>query len=446
MGYAGEDTPRAVFSSYVGVRPASSSYVTATNTTTTTTVPTATASDKGKARAVEEEEERGTVGVGGNGGTEGGDHMTVETLSTTDKRYVVGPAVNVRRDGMEIENPMTNGVVHDWTIAEKLLEYGFKKRLNLDAKHHPILLAEPTFNTRDAREKATEMIFEKFQVPALFIAKNAVLTTFASGRSSALVVDSGGSTTSVAAVHEGYALTKTMMKNGISGDFLSSEYNRLYQSREGGPMIRPRYCLQKKEIREGQFSVTVLDFPDTTASYRQYCTTEIARDIKETSGRISDTPFDSQLHATIATVQYELPDGKILEVGTERFRMPEYHFMPDHLPEDAKPGGDLIGIPQMINSVILNSDTDVRRDLYSGIILTGGSTLFPGFLERVQRDLSQLAQQRFKIIAPPSPLERRFSVWIGGSILGSLGTFQQMWISKAEYEEHGVSLVERKCP
>jgi len=105
-----------------------------------------------------------------------------------------------------------------------------------------------------------------------------------------------------------------------------------------------------------------------------------------------------------------------------------------------------MGLHQMINTCIRNADPDVRRDLYSGIILTGGTTLTTGFQNRLLKELTAISSQRFKIIATNFPAERKFSVWIGGSILGSLGTFQQLWMSKAEYEEHGASLVERKCP
>ncbi|MCJ8744963.1 hypothetical protein PDJAM_G00124790, partial [Pangasius djambal] len=86
--------------------------------------------------------------------------------------------------------------------------------------------------------------------------------------------------------------------------------------------------------------------------------------------------------------------------------------------------------------------------LYGSVIVTGGNTLLQGFTERLNRELSQKAppSMRLKLIASNSSMERRFSSWIGGSILASLGTFQQMWISKQEYDEGGKQSVERKCP
>lgn len=67
-------------------------------------------------------------------------------------------------------------------------------------------------------------------------------------------------------------------------------------------------------------------------------------------------------------------------------------------------------------------------------------------MERLHKELTELAPQRFKIVATSFPSEKKYGVWIGGSILGSLGSFHQIWISKSEFEEHGASIVERKCP
>jgi len=269
-----------------------------------------------------------------------------------------------------------------------------------------------------------------------------VLSAFASGRSSGLVLDSGGGITCAVAVHDGYALSKSIVKNTLAGDFLTRELYRFYQQKE--VQIHPRYCLQKREVKEGQFEVSVLDFPGITKSYHEYMTHEVVRDIKESTVTVSESSFDKDMN--IPSVQYELPDGKVLEVGTERFRIGEYLFSPEQAEFYDRPTGDIMGCHQMINTCIRNSDPDIRRDLYSGIILTGGSTLFSGFQNRLTKELTDISAQRFKIIATNFPAERKFSVWIGGSILGSLGTFQQMWMSKAEYEEHGAGLVERKCP
>merc|ERR1712181_14887 len=87
---------------------------------------------------------------------------------------------------------------------------------------------------------------------------------------------------------------------------------------------------------------------------------------------------------------------------------------------------------------------DIRKDLYANSVLSGGTTMYPGIADRMQKKITTLAPSTMKIktIAPP---EREYSVWIGGSILASLSTFQQMWISKQEYDESGPAIVHRKC-
>ena len=135
---------------------------------------------------------------------------------------------------------------------------------------------------------------------------------------------------------------------------------------------------------------------------------------------------------------YELPDGNIITLGSERFRCPEVLFQPSLVGKEAS------GIHYTTFQSIMKCDMDIRRDLYTNIVLSGGTTMFPGMAERMTKELTILAPPtvRIKVVAP---LERKYSVWIGGSILGSLDTFQQMWISKDEYDESGPNIVHRKC-
>merc|ERR1739845_327042 len=93
---------------------------------------------------------------------------------------------------------------------------------------------------------------------------------------------------------------------------------------------------------------------------------------------------------------------------------------------------------------IMKCDIDIRKDLFANIVMSGGTTMYAGIADRMQKEITALAPStmKIKIIAPP---ERKYSVWIGGSILSSLSTFQTMWITKEEYEESGPGIVHRKC-
>merc|ERR1712157_464611 len=131
---------------------------------------------------------------------------------------------------------------------------------------------------------------------------------------------------------------------------------------------------------------------------------------------------------------YELPDGRTLKVASQRFRCPEVLFDPSLI------GKEAAGVHETTYNTIMKCDVDIRKDLYGNIALSGGSTMYPGIQDRLQKEISAMAPPsvKVKIIAPP---ERKYSVWIGGSILASLTTFQQMWINKSEYDESGPSIV-----
>ena len=148
--------------------------------------------------------------------------------------------------------------------------------------------------------------------------------------------------------------------------------------------------------------------------------------------------FEQEVKAVESTKSYELPDGQLLTVGNERFRCPEVLFQPNLMHVEAA------GLHEMIyNSIGKCGDIGLRRDLYSNIVLSGGTTMFEGIQERMTRELTDLApvSVRIKVIAPP---ERKYSVWIGGSILASLAVFQQNWITKEEYENAGPAIVSRR--
>ena len=135
---------------------------------------------------------------------------------------------------------------------------------------------------------------------------------------------------------------------------------------------------------------------------------------------------------------YELPDGQTITIGTQRFRCAEALFKPIMV------GKEMSGFHELVYNSILKSDIDIRKDLYSNIVMSGGTTMFPGIPERLSKEVTALAPttMKVKVVAPQ---ERKFLVWIGGSILSSLSTFQTMWITKAEYEEHGAGIVHKKC-
>ena len=435
-GYAGEDTPKAVFPSTVGWLE----------------------KDGGDVEMKEAKDDKRSKKKGADKEEDKDDKKAAPAGDGKTKEYFVGDA-SFRRDHMEMTSPFDDeGLIEDWDVVEAIWEHTLRKRLVVHPDEHPVLLGEPAHATREQREKMVELMFEKHSPPAVFLAKNPVLTAFASGRATALVVDCGAGGTAVSAVHDGYALRQSATRSKLGGDAITDIVLKYLEKTKNTP-VKPRYEFKRKLKGDGEsFDVTAVKCPHTTAGYRLFKQREIAADLKETVCRLSDRTYDEEENRNIPAVAYELPDGNVIDVGSERFKIPELLFQPELVsdlglgaaaPDLSGPGGSPAkGLPQLILENINKCDVDVRKDLFGGILLAGGGSLFGSLRERLEVELHDAAPTnvRVKVTASANAVERKFATWIGGSILASLGSFQQMWMSKQEYEEHGAQLVHKKCP
>ncbi|KAL1241487.1 Alpha-centractin [Trichinella nelsoni] len=332
-------------------------------------------------------------------------HVRVMAGALEGNVFIGSKAVEYR-GLLNIRYPMEHGIVQNWNDMELIWQHLYSKdQLQTFPEEHPVLLTEPPMNPSKNRERTAEYFFETFNVPALYISMQAVLSLYSTGRTTGVVLDCGDGVTHAVPIFEGFALPHSIVRTNIAG----RDVTRLL-----------RLLLRKEGVefyRSSEF--------------------EIVRTIKE---RICQVSTDSQRDDTGSSdkVQYMLPDGSTVVLGPCRFRAPEVLFRPDFIGEECE------GAHECLAYCIQKSDIELRRQLYQNIILSGGSTLFPGFGDRLLNEVKRLAPKDIKIRIT-APQERLFSTWIGGSILASLDTFRKMWISKKEYEDEGARVVHRKC-
>lgn len=363
------------------------------------------------------------------------------------KKYFIDTnSIRVPRKGMEIQSFLDQGMIENWEMFEQLLDYTYKRQIQSESPDHPVMMSETSLNTKGKREKLTELMFEKYGIPAFFLCKNAVLSAFANGRSTGLVLDSGATHTTAVPVYDGYVLGQAIVKSPLAGDFISLECRKLME--ENNIDIVPPYMIAGKEAVGEKMPAKwkKRDIPEVTTSYHNYMVKDVLQDFAASVLQVADVPFEQSNADSLPLVQYEFPNGYNCEFGQERLKIPEMLFDPSMIKD--VPSNTMLSVGHVITTSVGMCDVDIRPSLYNSVIVCGGNSLLNGFTDRLNRDIGNKtpANMRLKMIAAPGSSERRFSSWIGGSILASLGSFQQMWISKQEYEEGGKNCIERKCP
>jgi len=327
---------------------------------------------------------------------------------------------------LRLTYPIKRGIVTSWDDMEKIWHQAYYNGLHVAVEDYTVMLTETPLNPKADRERMTQIHFETFSVPAMYVQNQAVLALYAAGRTTGCVFDSGDGVSHTVPVYEGHALPHAIKRLDLAGRDLTEWMMK---------------CLMEKGYT----------FSTTPAEIKLVC------DVKEKLGYVA-MDYDEEMrmakdNADLAK-DYELPDGKVIHVDTARFKCPEALFQPSMLGRHHAAMAD--GIHQMCFSSIMacDVDMDVKKDLCQNLVCSGGSTMYEGLPERLGKEIAALAPPTMTrggghdgrggvmIIAPP---ERKYSVWTGGSILSALGTFQSMWITKAEYDDAGPAIVHRKC-
>jgi actin len=344
-----------------------------------------------------------------------------QIIRSEEEECYIGDEAQLRRRTLNLHYPIERGIITNWEEMEKIWHHTFYNELRVAPDEHPILLTEAPLNPKANREKMVSIMFETFNVPAMYVQIQAVLSLYASGRTTGIVLDSGDGVSHTVPVYEGYNLPDAVIRLDMAGRDLTE-------------------CLMRM-------------IPVTEYYFRTTAEKEIAENIKEKLCYVA-LDYDAELKLAGSSKRgrkmsngididpihkyYEMPDGQIISIGEERFTCPETLFHTDRIDVEES------GIHEMIQKSIMKSNEDIRKDLYGNILLSGGSTMFEGIGERLNKEIVGLAPSTMEVNVI-APAYRKYSPWMGGSILASLTTFQQMSITKAEYDESGPGIVHRKC-
>ncbi|KAL3894670.1 MAG: hypothetical protein SGCHY_005142 [Lobulomycetales sp.] len=315
---------------------------------------------------------------------------------SVEGNHFIGKKAQELRGLLRINYPMEHGIITDWDDMERIWHYVYSEELKTQSEEHPLLLTTAPLNPRKNLDKAAQILFETFNVPSLFMSIQAILSLYASGRTTGIVLDSGDGVTHAVPVYEGFAVTNAIRRIDVAGRDVT-EHLQLLLRKSGVPM----YTSAEKEI---------------------------VRLIKEKTCYVSLNPVKQEKEMMPPETEFILPDGATIKLAAERFRAPEILFNPDII------GHEFPGIHQVVVDSINKCDLDLRKSLYSNIVLSGGTTMIKGFGDRLLSEIKRQANKdvKIKIFAPP---ERKYSTWIGASILAGLSTFKKMWVSAEEYQE-----------
>ncbi|KAK0629443.1 actin family [Bombardia bombarda] len=345
----------------------------------------------------------------------GGDDLVIKDI-------MVGDEAAAARNMLQISMPMVHGVVKNWVDMKHLWDYTFYEKLQIDPHGRKILMTEPVGNPTANRERMAEVLFEEYGFGGVYVAIQAVLALYAQGLSSGVVIDSGDGVTHIVPVYESVVLNHLTRRLDVAGRDVTQNLIAL--------LLRRGYALNR------------------TADF------ETVRQMKEKLCYVSyDLELDKRLSedTTVLVESYTLPDGRVIRVGSERFEAPECLFQP-HLVDCDQPG-----IGELVFNMIQSADVDVRSSLFKAIVLSGGSSMYPGLPSRLEKEIKQLWLTRvlggnperlskFKVRIEDPP-RRKHMVFIGGAVLANImADNDSMWVTKAEWDEQGVKALEKFGP
>ncbi|KAJ3446559.1 actin-7-related [Anaeramoeba flamelloides] len=326
-----------------------------------------------------------------------------------EKDCYVGEEAQSKRTILRITCPLENGLITNWNDMEKIWHHTFYNELRAAPEDHRVFLTHKMDDQEQElqTEKITEIMFETFNAPFLYISHPEKLSLVTSFWDTGISVDLGYSMTTIRAYHNWNPIKESSARNNLGGMHLTKYLRKL--------------------IWERGYSFNTL-----------HAGIDISRNIKEQLCYVALDFEKERINASKSSEKkvYKLPDGEVFELGEETLRCPEALFQPFLL------GLEEDGIHKLVHESIMKCEKGLWEKLYKNIFISGGSSMFGGLADRLQKEISDLAPQnmKVKVVAPP---ERKYSTWIGANFLISDSTFLNKWISNDEYKEKGPSIAHK---
>lgn len=296
-----------------------------------------------------------------------------------------------------------DGFVQNKDDYSALFGHIFETELRVDPEKRPIVLSEPIQPSASSRRLVTEILYETFRVPSIYLGSAPSLALFNTCKTEGLAVDIGESFSQVAAIYEWTQMPQTLMRTDLAGNAVT------------------------------KFLLKVLK--ETSYHFSSASGLSLAQDVKESECFIA-LDFDEKMKEDTAPVSHQIAEDTSISIGKERFSCPELLFQPklNNL--------ECYGLADLMYESVMRADTGMRENLLDNIVITGGSTMFIGFKERLTKELQAMfPKASINMCVGPRGSN---SVWVGGSILGSLELFEQMVVTREEYHESGGEAVRRR--
>ncbi|KAK7060305.1 Actin-related protein 4 [Paramarasmius palmivorus] len=342
------------------------------------------------------------------------------------KSFVGEAGPSLWRAGMHVGNPMNDGLIQDFGPIPALIRHALEDSMHVNPKEHPILVTEPAWNTPENRERMAEIMFEEFQVPAFYIANTGVLNSFAAGKGSALVIDIGQSVSSVIPVVDGFVLRKGVAYSPLPKLVQANARHILTNpnpARPSGIELYPHQLIATKIPVEPnappQFTLREDRVAGVTDSWRRWYEDREIDEWMQTVCGVLEQGWNDQIAHSRPAKQYEFPTGyNTYFSGHDRHSVGEQFFF--HSPALMASNANLPRhIPALISDSIRACDPELRQVLMGNVVLTGGGSLFTGFADRLNNELSKYTH-----------LETRPNVDLVG---GWVAVFSQAWARSISY-------------